>query len=273
MEIENTLVLVTILALSGIGSGFVSGLLGIGGGSVLVPILFEVFGIIGVADQLRIHLAIGTSTAVIVPTTIMSAFSHNARGAVDANLVKNLSLPLVLGVFIGAIIAKYSQGDALIIVWIVFASFMAFYFAFGKESWRLSGSLPHRYILRLYGTFVGGLSTLLSIGGGVFVTSLMTLYGRPIQSAIATAATVGPIITIPAMIGFIWAGWNVPGLPPYSLGFVSVVGAAIIIPLSVLSAPLGVRLAHAMDKSKLKLLFALYLVLVVLRFSWNLIYS
>ncbi len=270
MEFAEIAPLVIALLVGGISAGFVSGLLGIGGGSILVPILFEVFGLVGVADHLRMHLAVGTSIAVIVPTSIRSALAHKAKGSVDLDLVKTLAIPVVTGVALGAITARYSNREGLILIWIIVGTLMSLYFAFGKESWRLPGDLPHGHFLKGYGVFIGWISTLLSIGGGVFITTLMTLYGRSIRQAIGTAASLGPIVAAPATLGFIWAGWNVADRPVFSLGYVSLIGAAIIVPASVLMAPLGVRAAHGIPKSKLRLTFAIYLAIVVFRFIWNL---
>jgi uncharacterized membrane protein YfcA len=141
---------------------------------------------------------------------------------------------------------------------------------FGRRGWQLGEEIPGNPFRMLYGGFVGLVSTLMSIGGGVFVTTMMTLYGRPIQNAVATSSGFGPLIAIPGALGFVWAGWRVAGLPPGSLGYVSLLGALLIIPTSVLAAPLGVRIAHGISRRKLELAFATFLMAVSLRFLLSL---
>lgn len=151
------------------------------------------------------------------------------------------------------------------------ATIIALKLIVGCEDWRFGDSVPGNPFRALYGGFVGLVSTLMSIGGGVFITALMTFYGQPMQRAVATSSGFGPIISIPGALGFIWAGWDAAGRPAGSLGYVSVLGALIIIPTSVLAAPLGVRIAHGISRRKLELAFATFLVLVSVRFLFSLI--
>jgi uncharacterized protein len=147
---------------------------------------------------------------------------------------------------------------------------MALKLFLGRQDWRLGDEIPGHPFRRLYGGFVGLVSTLMSIGGGVFITALMTLYGQPIQRAVATSSGFGPLIAIPGALGFVWAGWGAAGLPPGSLGYVSLLGALLIIPTSVAAAPLGVRLAHGISRRTLELAFALFLLIVSIRFLFSL---
>ncbi len=271
LSFSEILPLAIALLISGIVMGLLAGLLGIGGGGILVPILYEVFGIIGVADTLRMHLAVGTALAIIIPTSLRSFFSHKAHGAVDMELVRSLAFSVIFGVLIGIVIAKYSNDTVLKWVWAVVAGSMSLKLYFGREDWRLGEVIPGQPYRGFYGSFIGIISTLMSIGGGVFITTLMTLYGRPIHQAVATSSAFGPLIAVPGTIGFVWAGWRVEGLPPGSLGFVNLLGAALIIPVSVIAAPLGVRLAHGISKRRLEFAFATFLALVSLRYFWNLI--
>jgi uncharacterized membrane protein YfcA len=140
----------------------------------------------------------------------------------------------------------------------------------GRRGWQLGDEIPGNPFRALYGGFVGLVSTLMSIGGGVFVTTMMTLYGRPMQNAVATSSGFGPLIAIPGALGFIWAGWEVAGRPPGSIGYVSLLGALMIIPTGVLAAPLGVRIAHGISRRKLELAFATFLALVAARFLFSL---
>jgi uncharacterized membrane protein YfcA len=259
------------LLAAGFATGLLAGLLGIGGGGILVPVLYEVFGSLGVAEALRMHLAVGTSLAVIVPTSLRSFAGHRARGAVDMDLVRSMALPVVAGVALGAVLARYSNEAVLKSIWIAAASLVSLKLFLGRQDWQLGDAIPGQPFRTIYGGFVGLLSTLMSIGGGVFITALMTFYGHPMQRAVGTSSAFGPIIAIPGALGFIWAGWRVAGLPPGSLGYVSLLGALLIIPTSVLAAPLGVRIAHGISRRKLELAFATFLAVVALRFLFSLI--
>jgi uncharacterized membrane protein YfcA len=265
------IVLASVLLAAGLATGFLAGLLGIGGGGILVPVLFEVFQSIGVDRDICIHLAVGTSLSVIVPTSIRSFLSHRLKGAVDMPLLQSMALPVLAGVIFGVLIARYSDDTALKAVWAVCGALMAAKLFFGRESWRLGDAIPGNPGKAIYGSLVGVVSTLMSIGGGFFITSFMTLYGRPIHQGIATASGIGPIIAIPGAIGFAWAGWGTSGLPPGSFGYVNLLGTAMIVPASVLAAPLGVRIAHSISRRKLELCFATFLALVSARFALSLL--
>lgn len=264
------LMLAGALLAAGAVTGLLAGLLGIGGGGILVPVLFEVFGAIGVDDSVRMHLAVGTSLAVIVPTSLRSFAGHHARGAVDMALVRSMALAVIAGVGLGALLARHADRAVLQAIWVVAASLIALRLFLGSRLWQLGDAVPGQPFRALYGGFVGLVSTLMSIGGGAFITALMTLYGQRMQRAVATSSAFGPIIAIPGTLGFVWAGWHATGLPPGSLGYVSALGVLVISPVSVLAAPLGVRIAHGISRRKLELAFATFLVTVALRFLFSL---
>lgn len=265
-SLSELLGLALALAAAGAAMGFLSGFFGIGGGSVVVPVLYEVFRVAGVPDDIRLQVAIGTSLAVMIPTTMRSAAAHKARGSLDMAVLRRLAVPVLLGVAAGTFVAGAAPAELFYLVWVVFAVTMCIKLLFAKQSWRLGADLPKGPGFEVYGGFVGIASTLLSIGGGTFVTLLMTLYNRPITQAIGTSAGVGPLVAVPGALGFIWAGWGAAGLPPMSLGYVSLVGAALVIPASVLAAPLGVRAAYGVTRRTLELCFAAFLATVGLRF-------
>lgn len=258
------------LAVAGVVMGYLAGLFGIGGGGILVPVLFEVFGMIGVDNAVRMHLAIGTSLAVIVPTSFRSYLSHRASGHVDQYVLRAMALPVVGGVAAGAVIASVADATVLKWIWVIVGGMLAIKFLFGKESWRLGTELPRRSALRVYGVFVGAVSALMSIGGGAFITTMMTLYGRSIHQGVGTASAFGPLIAIPGVLGFVWAGWDVSELPPGSIGYVSVLGAALIISTSVLAAPFGARLGQRWPRRKLEKAFGVFVAFVSLRFLLSL---
>lgn len=260
-----------MLAAAGAATGFLSGLFGIGGGAVAVPVLYEMFRWLDVSDEVRLQLALGTSLAVMIPTTWQSARHHAAKGSLDRVALKRLAGPIVAGTAIGGLVAGAAPADVFRAVWVLFATAMCAKLVVGTGRWRLGETLPASYGVELYGVFVGLFSTLLSIGGGVFITTLLTLYGKPVREAVGTGAGVGPLIAVPGTIAFIWAGWGTVGLPPYTLGYVNLLGVALVVPASVLAAPLGVRLAHRVSQRTLELMLAAFLASVGLRFLYALV--
>lgn len=263
--------LVLALGAGGLVTGLLAGLFGIGGGAILVPILYEVWTTLGVDPAIRMHMAVGTSLAVIIPTSLKSFSAHRARGAVDTDLLRRLAVPVVLGVGGGAIVASISPSAVLKWVWAIFASVMTLKMLWGQEGWRLGNDIPKSRLVELYGFFVGLISTLISIGGGAFITTLMIIYGRPIHQAIGTSSGFGPLIAIPGAIGFVLAGWGLAGLPMGSLGYVNLIGAAVIIPASVFAAPWGARLAHGISRRKLELAFGCFLGVIAVRYLVDLL--
>jgi len=260
-----------MLAAAGAATGFLSGLFGIGGGAVAVPVLYEMFRWLDVSDEVRLQLALGTSLAVMIPTTWQSARHHAAKGSLDRVALKRLAGPIVAGTAIGGLVAGAAPADVFRAVWVLFATAMCAKLVVGTGRWRLGETLPASYGVELYGVFVGLFSTLLSIGGGVFITTLLTLYGKPVREAVGTGAGVGPLIAVPGTIAFIWAGWGTVGLPPYTLGYVNLLGVALVVPASVLAAPLGVRLAHRVKQRTLELMLAAFLASVGSRFLYALV--
>lgn len=262
----NLVVLVGALVLAGALVGLMSGLLGIGGGGILVPVLYETFTALGVDPAIRMHMALATSLAVIIPTSLRSFSAHKAKGAVDMALVKRMGPWVVAGVILGIFTASYVSSTALKWFWVVFGTIMAAKLWFGREDWQLGTEIPESRIVEVYAVVVGYVSVLISIGGAAFIVAFMTLYGRSVLQAVATSSGFGPLISIPGALGFVWAGWGVAGTLPFSLGYVSLLGAALIIPMSVVMAPVGVRLAHGIPKRRLEQAFALFLCVIVARF-------
>lgn len=267
---ELALLVVALLA-AGLLAGFLAGLLGIGGGGVLVPVLYEVFRVLDVDPSIRMHMALGTTLAIILPTSLKSFAGHRARGSVDMDLLKRVAPWVIAGVIVGVLTAKASSGDLLKWVWVIAATLVAVKMALGREDWRLGDHLPPFPWPQIAAASIGFVSTLMSIGGATFVVPLLTLYGKPILSAVATASGIGPLIALPGVIGFAWAGWGVAGLPPLSVGFVNLLGLAIVAPLSVYAAPFGVRVAHNIPRRTLELAFAAFLASVSIRFLIDLL--
>lgn len=256
----------------GIVTGILAGLFGIGGGAVIVPVLYEVFRVVGVPDSVRMQLCLGTSLAIIVPTTLRSYRAHKARGLVLPDVMQRWALPAMVGVAAGALLAAIAPADTFKAAFVVIACVIATKFLVGGERWVVGTELPGPVAMRAYGFAVGLASSLMGISGGSLVTMVLTLYGRPIHNSVATAAGLGVPITIAGTIGYILAGLpHLALLPPLSLGFVSVIGFVLFAPLSSWVAPFGARLAYKLPKRKLEISFGLFLLLVAARFLVSLL--
>lgn len=254
----------------GLLTGILSGLFGVGGGGILVPVLYELLTALSVPAEIRMHVAVGTTFAIIIPTSLRSSLGHYKRGAVDVGVFATLGPAIAAGVAIGLVVARFAGGVTMQSIWVFSASLIAFYQFFGDKSWRLGNDMPGPAVQIPVGLAVGFLATLMGVGGAAFLVPFMMLYGRPVHHAVGTASGIGSLIAIPAMLGYIWAGWDASGLPAASLGYVSLIGAALIIPTSVLAAPWGVRMAHGLTRRQLELGFGLFISLVLLRFIYAL---
>lgn len=263
--------LAVAIVLSGAVSGVLAGLFGIGGGAVIVPVLYQGLTILGVDEAVRMHLAVGTSLGIIVPTSIRSFLAHRRRGAVDMDYLKSWLIPVPLGVVAASVVASVISGAALRGIFAAVAFIVALRLLFNRDTWRLGEHIPGSPVHAIVGILIGFFSTLMGIGGGVLNNTYMTLFGRPIHQAVATSAGVGTLIAVPGIIGYVWAGWGDAGLPPFSAGFVNLLGLLLVIPITVLVAPLGVRLAHALTRRQLEIGFGIFLVLVSVRFVLTLI--
>ncbi len=271
VPIEHLIEFAILLFIAGIIAGFLAGLFGIGGGTVLVPAFFQVFGAVGIDDSVRMHLAVGTSTAVVVATSLSSYLAHQKRGTVDETLLKSWWLPLPLGTLIAILVVAYVSSGTLRILFAGICVLIAIKLLIGRDHWRLGADLPPNPIRAVVGMVIGFLSTLMGIGGGVLNNTFMTAYGRPIHQAVSTSAGVGMLIALPGCLGYIWAGWGHAALPIWSTGYVNWFAVALVIPLTLWVTPYGVKVAHASPKRKLEVALGFYLVFVAVRFGWSLI--
>lgn len=260
-----------LLICSGAVVGVLAGVFGVGGGAVMVPVLFEVFGAMGVAPEARMPLAIGTSLAIIIPTSIKSFRGHLARGSVDRGLLRSWSVPLVLGVAVGAAIARVAPAALFQSIFVLVAGINAVKLISGTRSWNLATELPRGLGLRLYGALIGLISSLIGIGGGQVANIIMTLHGRTILQAIATSAGIGVLISIPGAAGYMLAGLGRPDLPPDAIGYVSLFGLFLFAPTTVLTAGVGVAIAHSVPRRTLEIAFGVFLALVAARFTWAIV--
>jgi uncharacterized membrane protein YfcA len=259
---------------AGVVTGVLAGLFGIGGGAIIVPVLFEVFRLLGVPEVVRMQLCIGTSLAIIVPTAVRSYRAHKVRGLVLPDVIRRWALPSMAGVAVGAVLAALAPPDLFKVAFVLIACVIATKFLARGDGWVLGNELPGSAAMIAYGFAIGLGSSLMGIAGGSLVTMTLTLYRTPIHNAVATAAGLGVPITLAGTIGYVLAGLpHQAMLPPLSVGFVSVIGVGLIAPLSSWVAPFGARLAHRLPKRRLEIAFGLFLLLVALRFLFSLVAS
>ena len=263
IELQQLWLLVPLLLATGAFAGVLAGLLGVGGGIVIVPILFHLFSGFGIDTSLAMPLAVGTSLSTIVLTSIASARKHYAKGGVDTALVRTWILPILVGVVIGSLAPSVIDGAKVKTVFGVMLVAVSLHML-ASSRWKLElfEHLPARSIQVVLGIVVGGMSALLGIGGGTMMVPLLTLFAFPIHRAVSTASVFGLIISIPATVIYVANGWGVENLPPFTTGYVNWIAFAIIVPMTMWFAPLGVKLAYKLNVTQLKGAFALFLCLV-----------
>lgn len=247
---------------AGACAGITAGLFGIGGGFVVVPVLLVIFNRLGIANEVAVHLAIGTSLATIIVTSFRAARSHSKRDAVDFSIVKSWAPWIVAGVIVGLLIASDAPATLLLGIFGVGVLILSVHFLF--PDWlsqkRVNQHMPEGRAKAIIATLLGGTSALLGIGGGTVAVLTMTLSGRPIHQAVGTASAFGALIAIPGSLGFVLIGWGKPDLPVGSLGYVNILGWLTISAVSLITAPLGARLAHSLNPRRLKRAFGIYLI-------------
>lgn len=257
---------VLALIAAGIVAGFLAGLFGIGGGAVLVPVFYQMLGALGFDESIKMHVAVGTSLAIIVPTSLQSFRKHKARGAVDMDLLRSFVFSVPFGVVCASLVTAYISGAGLRGIFACVALVIALRLLLARDNWKLGNDIPTGWIRNVTGWIIGFFSTFMGIGGGVMNNTFMTLFGRPMHQAVATSAGTGVLISIPGVIGYIWAGWGATGLPPFSIGFVNLLTFAMMIPITLYMAPVGVKVAHLLSKRHLETGFGIFLMIVSIRF-------
>lgn len=256
---------------AGVAGGLIAGLLGVGGGIVVVPVLYNLLALMGVDDSIRMHVAVGTSLAIIVPTAFMSARSHAKRGSVDKDLLRSWGPAIMVGVLIGTLSAGFLDGEVLVAIFAVIALLVALNMVLRRDGAGLCDGFPGPASKIGLGLFVGSLSTLMGIGGGTLSVPILSTFGYPVRRAIGTAAAIGMLIAIPGALGAIFWGIGVEGRPPFTFGFVNLIGFAAIIPMTVVMAPVGARIAHSIPPRVLGHCFALFLALTSARMFYDLL--
>jgi uncharacterized membrane protein YfcA len=273
-DLETTIAFVSLLAAAGLAAGFFSGLFGISGGGIIVPILFETFRTLRVPDEVLMPLCVGTSLAIVLLTTTRSYGAHKALSAANSDTLRTWALPAVLGAVCGSIVAAFVFVDFLKIVFIVVTFLMALRLLAGTHVWAIGQQLPSTFVMRLYGYVVGFIASLIGVGGGALATAILTLHGKPVHEAIRESAGIGIPVTLVGTAGYIIAGWRYNAiLPPFSLGYVSLIGFALVAPAGALLAPVGARVAHSLPKRTLEIWFGIFLMVMVIRFVINLFWK
>lgn len=259
--------LVAAIVAGGVATGMLAGLFGVGGGAIIVPVLYEVFRTFGVSDAIRMQLCIGTSLAIIVPTSIRSFIAHRAKGDLPVEILRLWAWPIVFGVAAGGGIAAVAPGFVFKLAFVIITGLLSAKFLFAKDGWQLGTELPGRSAMIAYGLMLGLYSSLIGVGGGALSNLLLTSYGRSIHVAVGVSAGVGILISVAGAIGYAIAGLpHQAELPPLSIGFVSLLGVALMAPIAALVAPYGAKLAHALSRRRLEIAFGVFLIAVAVRF-------
>jgi uncharacterized membrane protein YfcA len=254
------LTLAVALVAAGFIGGVIAGLFGVGGGTILVPALFYAFETLGVGGEANLHVAIGTSLATIVVTAVRSLAAHRKHGAVDETVLRTWTPWVALGGAIGAAIAGLTSMEGLAVVYGACLLLVAAQMGLLPDRYTLRKDMPVGWGRRIIGTLICLLSAMMGVGGGSLGGMTMSLCGRPIHQAVATASGFGVAIGAAAAIGFVVFGWGADGRPPFSLGYVNLPAALVMGVMTALSAPLGAQLAHRLDRRILKKAFAVYLL-------------
>lgn len=249
---------------AGLFAGLIGGLFGVGGGVVMVPALYVLFGALGVPDDVRMHLSVGTSLSTIIATSARSLAAHHKAGAVDVSVLRAWTPWIACGAIVGSSLGGLSDAEVLLFVFGAGLLLAALQMGFANPNWRLADDLPRGATCAGMGVGIGAASAMMGIGGGSFGVPLMTLCGRSIHQAVATASGFGAAIALPAALGFIITGWGRDHLPWGSLGFINMPGFVLLASLTALTAPIGARLAHRLDQKMLKRAFAIFMAFTAL---------
>lgn len=257
------------LVITGAIAGILAGLLGVGGGIVIVPVLIIVAELFSIPDDVAMLVVVGTSLATIIPTSISSARAHHKKGAIDLDILKGWTPAIFIGALLGGLASKVLGANGLTIIFGAVALLVSVNLAIPRTI-TLASAPPATPVGRsAIGLPVGFTSALMGIGGGTLSVPIMTMLSVPVHRAVATASVFGLAIALPAVFGFIWSGWDAAGRPPGSLGYVNIPAAILIFSASVLTAPLGAKLAHKLPPARLKLAFAIFLFISGARMLWK----
>jgi uncharacterized protein len=257
------------MALTAVPVGFVAGLFGIGGGLITVPFLYYIFGSLGIAQEHIMHLAVGTSFAIIIPTSTVSVLTHHKFKAVDFNIVKSYGIFVVLGVLIGTIFAASLKTKTLVLFFSIIIFLLSIYLFLLKEKKKniaLEMKLHFKIVL---GFLVGFISAPMGIGGAVMNVPILKFFGYSINRAIGSAAAIGFLIAIFGAIGFLITGNYLKTNIPLSIGFLNIPAFLIFIPITTFMARIGARTVHFIDKKKISKYFSFFLLIIATKFLYE----
>ncbi len=263
--------LAAAMGVTGLVSGLLAGLFGVGGGIVIVPLLFYILPWFGVPEELHMKVAVATSLSTIIPTSIVSARKHFQKGAMDVPMLKSLAPAMLVGVVLGTVLAIVVKGPGLTLVFATVALLVALNMGLTSVDFRVRDGMPGGVARQAIGGGIGTISAMMGIGGGTVGVPVLAAFGTPMRSAVATASAFGLVIAIPATLILIVAGLGAEGRPMFSWGWVNLVGFALIVPGSIIATPWGVALAHSIPPLLLKRCFAVFLVVTSIRMFWSLL--
>jgi uncharacterized protein len=257
--------IIAALMVAGFIAGVLAGMLGVGGGIVIVPVLYFVFQLFNVSPDIAMFVAVGTSLLTIVATSLSSVRSHHKRGAVDWDLLKAWAPGIIIGDIAGTYVASLLNGHVLVVMFAILAFLISLRMFFSSNTSYIKDGLPGQPLEFIYSFFIGSLSVMVGIGGGSITVPILSAYNFPIRKAVACSSGIGLIIALPGAIGFMITGYGVEGTPPGSIGYVNLLAFALVVPMTVLCAPLGAKIAHSVNPLYLKRGFALFLLITSLK--------
>jgi len=269
MEILNSfelLNLLVVLASAAAVAGFMAGLLGVGGGIIMVPALYYAFTVLDFDIVTRMHLSVGTSLAIIIPTSIISTKTHMEYDAVDFKMVKSFGIFILLGVIAGTFLAVNLKTPALVLFFSIFAFIVGLFFIFVRE--RLMENPKHisNIIKKISGIIIGFISVPLGIGGGSLMVPFMRTFGYDIRKSIGTAAAVGFLIALSGTITMIMGGKIIDNITtPFSVGYINLLGFIVFVPVTMVMARIGAKAVYKIDKKLLSKIFGTFLIIVSIR--------
>ena len=257
------------MVLTAVPVGFVAGLFGIGGGLITVPFLYYIFGQLGIDQQYIMHLAVGTSFAIIIPTSIVSVLTHHKFNAVDFSIVRNYGIFVVIGVIIGTIFAATLKTKSLVLFFSIVILFLGIYLLLIKEKEQNIISEMKLYLKILFGFIVGFISAIMGIGGAIMNVPILKFFGYSINKAIGSAAAIGFLIALFGAVGFLISGSFLKTNLPLSVGFLNIPAFLIFIPITTFMARLGAKTVHKIDKNKISKFFGIFLLIVAIKFFYE----
>ncbi len=266
LNINEIFYLLTVLAIAAAVAGFMAGLLGVGGGIIMVPALYYAFTVLEFDIVTRMHLAVGTSLAIIIPTSIISTLTHREHDAVDFNMVKSFGIFILIGVFFGTFLAVNLKTPALVLFFSIFAFMVGLFFIFLREKLVDNPKQISNLIKNISGILIGFISIPLGIGGGSLMVPFMRTFGYDIRKSIGTAAAVGFLIAVTGTITMITGGKIIDNVnTPFSLGYINLLGFIVFVPVTMIMARLGAKAVYKIDKKILSKIFGTFLILVSIR--------